>query len=368
MRFVHYYPGAMAGSGVTVALWGWVNALRRAGHDILVLHAPIKLNGDSESFVSDRVEEIPTAAIPHRGTARWARHPSGLSEHLRPTDVLVLHEGWVTANLVAAEVAHRSGVPYIVVPHGVYEPAWRRYLKPPRIVRDKLERRLLERALAAHLFFDSESGPLHAVAPDARVVVAPTGTDAPQERWRGGGGYLAWVGRYDPYHKGLDVLVEAVAQLPAERRPYVRLRGYDYEGGKKALSDLVAARPEVRNWIDIGGPISGQEKRRFLLEADGYVLPSRWESHSMALLEVLGLGVPTLVSGSLHVAPVLAKRSAAVLAGSTRDELAFAILELRREAHRFSEPAASLVASEFSWAAIIPPFVRQVEVLRDARH
>jgi hypothetical protein len=44
------------------------------------------------------------------------------------------------------------------------------------------------------------------------------------------------------------------------------------------------------------------------------VLPSRWESHSVACSKVLSLGIPSIVSSVLHVAPVLQRYDAAVLA------------------------------------------------------
>jgi glycosyltransferase involved in cell wall biosynthesis len=221
---------------------------------------------------------------------------------------------------------------------------------------------VLERAAAVHLFFHSEAASMMALAPAAKIVVAPTGIEIPDERWRGGGGYLAWIGRYDPTHKGLDVLIDAISRIPPGDRPMIRLRGYDYRGGLARLAKLVERRPGVDRTIEIGGPISGDEKRRFLLEADGYVLPSRWESHSVALLEVLSLGVPSIVSSSLHIAPELRRHEAAILARPDAHSLAEALLAIQGATHVGARGRA-MAATLFAWERVIDDFVRQLETL-----
>jgi glycosyltransferase involved in cell wall biosynthesis len=363
MRFVHYYPDAMGDSGVTVALWGWAAALSAAGYECVVLHAGRHPDRQTaEPFVTTRGAPVVHRPIPHRGRGRITRHPVDLGRHLQPGDVLVLHEGWVTGNVIAAESASRAGIPYLVVPHGVYEPAWRRYLRPPHAVRELLERRVLDRAAAVHLFFHSEAPSIMALAPAAKIVVSPTGVDIPDDAWRGGGGYLAWVGRYDPTHKGLDLLVDAVGEIPPDRRPTIVLRGYDYRGGLARIRSLLARRPELAASVRIGGPISGAEKRTFLLDADGYVLPSRWESHSVALLEVLSLGIPSIVSNALHIAPVLRQHDAAVLTTPDARSLAMAILHLN-EATDVGARGRAMAGTEFTWPRAVADLVSQLETL-----
>jgi len=360
-RFVHYYPGALGDSGVTVALWGWASALARAGFDVTVLHdgEDAGVRHTEEPFASTRDARVKHHRIAHRGRGRPLRHPVDLARHLRGGDILVLHEGWVTGNIVAAMSAARAGIPYILVPHGVYEPLWRQYLRPPRHVRAAVERRVLEQAAAVHLFFPSEAAAILSLAPAARIVVSPTGVDIPDGRWQGHGNYFAWIGRFDPTHKGLDILVDAVAEIPPDQRPAIRLRGYDYLGGLRRLTTLLSRRPGLERWIEVGGPISGHEKRRLLLEADGYLLPSRWESHSVALLEALSLGIPCVVSSTLHVAEVLRRYDAAILAMPDAASLAEALVALR-SASDIGPRGRAMVAVEFTWRRALDDLLSQL--------
>ncbi len=165
------------------------------------------------------------------------------------------------------------------------------------------------------------------LAPRATVITAPTGWEVPEERWSGGGDYFSWVGRYDPTHKGLDMLTEAVAALPPERRPRIVLRGYDYKGGQRAVRQMVADRG-LGAWMRVDDVVLGEEKTAFLATARGYVHPSRWESYGLALAENLALGVPCLVSSAVSMSSELRRHNAALLAAPETAEFAKGLLEL----------------------------------------
>ncbi|HEV8316844.1 MAG TPA: glycosyltransferase [Vicinamibacterales bacterium] len=355
-RIVHYYPDAMGNSGVTHALWTWARAQAASGAEVCVLHAPSSQPTTAASFVSkDLGPGLVEKSVSHRGRHRLARWPVGLDRYLGRNDLLVLHEGWVPSNLVAAAAARRACVPYVVMPHGVYEPAWTEYLKPPLSLRRRLERGLLERAAAVHVFFDSEIAVVRSLAPCASFMTIPTGFDLPEERWTGGGGYLAWVGRIDPINKGLDVLARAIARLDPDERPVVRIQGYDYKGGIACLRRIIDELA-VREWVHLDGAIAGAEKTRFLQHGDGYLLPSRWECHSLALLENLALGVPCLVSSVIHIARTLDRTGAAVLAPPSDTELAYALGRLTAAGRDIAGRGRALVREAFNWTTLLPRF------------
>ena len=364
MRIVHYYPTARVDSGVTIALWAWARALAAAGHEVAVLHGGANAPADFhlDEGIGAATNGIVEHVVPHRGRGRLTARPIGLGRWLRPGDLLVLHEGWVASNQIAAGTARRIGVPYVVMPHGVYESAWRTYLKSPIWVRELAERYLLERALAVHVFFESEVGDVMRLAPRAAHIAVPTGFDVPSDRWVGGGGYLSWVGRYDPNHKGLDALVEAVALMPRGKRPLVRLHGYDFRGGRAALERQIAERG-LGGRILVGGVINGEAKAEFLRRADGYVHPSRWESYGIALLENLALGVPCLASSTIHMAADLRRDDAAVLAVPEARSLADGIVALAAAPPELGARGRALVERRFAWSTVVPEFLSSLEAL-----
>lgn len=368
MRIVHYYPTAAIASGVTLALWSWARTLAGSGVDVAVVHADTG-GGAGPKFSeagaegSQRVRDV---VVPHRGSGRMTTVPVGLERVLDRDDVLVLHEGWVPSNLIAGRVARKAGIPYLVMPHGVYDCAWRSYLKPPLRVREWFERRLLERALAVHVFFPSEIPDVTTLAPRAAFITVPTGYQMPSERWIGGGGYVSWIGRIDPVHKGLDLLVEAIASMPVDERPTIRIHGYDYRGGLGSLERLIDRRG-VKDWVDVRGAVSGAEKRAFLQNADGYVHPSRWECQSIAILENLALGVPSLISDASHIADEVRDADAALLAPPRVDALADGLRRLGIEGRDYSDRARALIETRFDWAVLVPQYLSELRELLATR-
>jgi glycosyltransferase involved in cell wall biosynthesis len=360
MRFVSYYPRAVSdASGVTEALWGWAAALVDAGHEVTVLHAGGERRSPDASHIRPGLLD---REIPHRGSGRTTHRPVGLDRHLRPSDVLVLHEGWVMSNIVAARAARRVGAPYVVVPHGVLEPGIRAMLKPPRRLRSLVERSVLEHAAAIHTFFESEGPLVRAIAPRTPpLIVAPIGFDVGEERWVGGGGYLAWIGRYDPTHKGLDVLIDAVALLEPGERPVVELRGPDFNGGFARTRDQIA-RLGLEQWVHAEGPVRGDEKAEFLRQSDGYLMPSRWEGYGIALVENLAMGAPCLVSDAIHLAGPLAAANAAVLAPPTAEGLAAGLRRLAAaDPAVLGDKGRSFVRATFGWPEVTAAFIAGVE-------
>lgn len=355
-RVVHYYPDAMGHSGVTFALWEWARAQAAHGYEVCVLHAARAYSTARTPFVPwNPCPGLTERPVPHHGQHRMGRWPVGLDRHLGRDDLLVLHEGWVPSNLVAAAAARRARIPYVVVPHGVYEPAWMTYLTGPMWLRRHLERRLLEGAAAVHVFFESEISGVAALAPGARFMTVPTGFDVPDEEWAGGGGYLGWLGRIDPFNKGLDVLARALALLSPDTRPLVRIHGYDYKGGIARLRRTIADAG-VAPWMHVDGVLTGADKTRFLQEADGYLHPSRWDSHSIALLENLALGVPCMVSSVIHIAGTLERSGAAVLAVPTDIGVADALRRLTSTNQTMAKRGRALISETFNWGSLMPRF------------
>jgi glycosyltransferase involved in cell wall biosynthesis len=212
--------------------------------------------------------------------------------------LLVTHGGWALANVVAGRLARRQRVPYAVMPHGVYHPqVLQRGGLLKRAWFSALERPYLESAAAIHVFFPAEIEHLVSLGVRSPVVVAPNGITPPGEvLWDGGsGGYLLWLGRYDPVNKGLDMLLHGLRLVPETDRPHLRLHGSDWHGGRIVVERLMREL-DLEDSVTVGDPVYGEAKWWLMAQALGFVYPSRWDASPVAVAEAVSIGTPTLVA------------------------------------------------------------------------
>jgi glycosyltransferase involved in cell wall biosynthesis len=357
-RIVQYYPRALAGDGgMTGAVDRLAESLHRAGAAASVIY-------DEGAASSRSTQGVEWVRVRHRGPASQ-RLPQlkPLRRALRGADMVVLHSGFVPHNVVAARAARAEQVPYVVAPRGAYDP--RIFTRRPYVKRlwwRAFEYPMVSRALAVHLFFDEERGNLEGLGYRGPVLVAPNGVEAPPGiSWDGGsGGYLLWLGRFDPQHKGLDLLVRAVDRLPNHDRPYVRLVGPDWRGGKAAVATMVRDLG-LAPWVSIEPAIYGEDKWRALASAVGFVYPSRWEGFGNSLAEAAAVGLPVLAT-PYPLGRLLARRKAAVLAQPTVDGLAEGLSALAKAA-AMGPRARQVVLTEMSWDYVGRTWLDQTEEL-----
>ena len=354
---MHYVVDLVPPNGVGQSARAWAEVQARAGHEVALLY-----DGGEPVEAQTGVELV---RIRHAGLWKQTRVPVGLGSFLRDGDVVTLHDNFKTRHLFAAAVCRHRKIPYLSMPHGGFAPRILDELRRPVRPRLSAERRMLEGAAAIHLFFDSEKAEIASFDPAvSRYVVAPTGVEMPDRGWDGTGDYLAWLGRYAPEHKGLDVLLAALAALPETERPRTQMRGLDYKGGR-AVTESLVQQAGLADWVTVGGPVYGEEKLDFLCRCRAYVHPSRWESHSVALCENLALGVPTVVSNTIHVAPMLKSSAAALVVDLTPEGLAEAIGRLGASGElrsSLSQKARMFVKENLSWAEVLNSYLRQLEL------
>jgi glycosyltransferase involved in cell wall biosynthesis len=280
-----------------------------------------------------------------------------------------VHGGWTLYNIVACRDAVRAGVPYLVTTHGVYNP-WvlENSAGLKRIWNLVLERRHLQRALALHLFFEEERRGLRRLGVRAPIVVAPNGISAPEDaRWDGGsGGYLLWLGRFDPEVKALDLLIRSLGHLPLEDRPMLRLHGPDFRGGKASMAEL-ARDLGLERWVVIGDPIYGEEKWDAFRQAAAYVHPSRRDTSPMAVGEAVGAGVPTLVA-DYPLGRLLASEGAAVMCERSPGGIAAGITRVRSEkGAEVARIGSAMANGRLSWDAVARSWLEQMRRVMEGR-
>ena len=358
LRIVHYYPRAWVGDGgCSSAVRGWASAVAETGAQVTVVSDG---NGDPPA-----IGHVRWLSTPHRAWGRM-RAPVGLEQLLHDRDLLVLHSGWVYHNVEAARSAVRSGVPYLLTPHGAYDPnIFKRRPTSKRLWWTVFERRLVTRARVIHVFFEEQRDELRQLGYTGAVVVAPNGLTIPDfETQPTRSSFLLWMGRFDIEIKGLDLLLYALASLPPGARPRTRLHGPDWRGGKQQVAKLVRDLG-LADFVTIGPPLYGSAKWEALRDCGLFIFPSRWEGQGLMALEAAGAAAPLIVTSTTSVGRHLAAAQAAILVEATVQSIAAGIIRGSgsSDAGELGARASQFVQERFSWPVVAESYAQQLRAL-----
>jgi glycosyltransferase involved in cell wall biosynthesis len=361
VRIAHVVPaGEQPWSGVLTVIVHLAAALARRGHHVEVwqLHDwdTLRYSEQRTRLAVDGVVEIRVAARRRLGgtSARLAEH--------RAIDVVHLHGAFNLSNTAISRALRR---PYVFSPHSGYDLAslQRRPLRK-QLYRLLFERRMLADAALVVGLTDLElehcrrfgaPGPF-ALIPNG---VAPPPKDLDGDSFRDELGIdrerllAVFVGRLDVHRKGLDVLVNGVAEAPDWHVAIIGPSFRDVQRLERQIDSL-----GVADRVLLPGERHGRRLMEALSAADVFTLMSRWEGLPMALLEALAVGAPAIVSRTVgRIVPV----DEAGAGWAVDDEMLGKLLRqlaVRRDEVNSRRPAARLLARRYDWDEVAERYER----------
>ena len=281
----------------------------------------------------------------------------GLPEPFDKPDLIVIHEVYHPEFLKVASVAKKADIPYVVVPHGCL----RREAQSKKHLKKVVGNALLFASFvkgSASLQFLSEAEQNDCVF-SHKGFVSGNGVFMPEvckevSRSEGDPIKLLYIGRLEMQTKGLDLLIDAVAQkasLLRDRRVCLDIYGPDKEGRYAALEQYVTAKG-VADIVSLHHEISGEAKRDVLLASDVFVAASRTEASPVGYMEPMSYGIPCLVTKGTSLYDVVSKYDAGWAVETSSLAIAEGFEKMIKEASLFDakgKAAKELAAKEFSW-------------------
>ena len=324
------------GSGVGRASMDLTLALAERGHTIELIcpltDAEHRFDEPAERRLADgRIRLHP---VPQAQSSRYGTSGHGVAAVLDPilekVEVLHIHGFFSGITDVAARRARATGVPYVIQPHGKLAPAFlaNRHLQKTLYLkwrglahlRDAAAVITLARAIAGHV---------EALDPLIKTAVCPNGLD-PQELEGPVPAspldtpYLLFFGWLDP-RKNVDLLIRAFARagggVDGWKLALVGPDGYGHAGSLRKLVD----RTGLDDRVVFPGMVRGEEKTAWLKNAGLFLLPSKGEGLSVAMLEALACGVPCLLSPGCNYAEI--EEGAGAVVAPNEDAWASAMVE-----------------------------------------
>jgi glycosyltransferase involved in cell wall biosynthesis len=284
---------------------------------------------------------------------------------------VVVFEGFYNKNVTnVAKIIAKKRVPYIIVPRcsltrqaqrgGTFKKRLKKLVANLMIFKPYTRKAIAIQYLTADEQRDS------GLSWNKCSFVSPNGFTTPEnykQTFLTDGLKAVFIGRLDMYQKGIDELLDAcVAErgFLIEHRFKLDIYGparYDCEKirtfiSEKNLSDVVTLNNEV----------GGAAKEKVLLDADLFLLPSRFEGHPMGLIEAIAYGVPALVTPGSNMAGEIHAANAGWVCETSKDSIATALHKVVDEKHLLSEKskAARTLSLNYDWDNIAADFHKQV--------
>lgn len=324
-----------AAGGVTEAIRSMAVASARQGHVVEVA----SLDAPDASFLRDFPFRVHALGPAWLGYGYSPRLVPWLKAHARDFDVVIVDGLWQYHGLAAWRVLRKGPVPYVVMPHGMLDP-WFRRNYPLKHLKKLAYWSLVERQL-----FSS-----------ARAIVY----SCEEERARGSHSFPGYVARDQVALLGIDAggagwARQDLAEEFFSRRPALDqkrlllflgrlvsikgcddlLRGFACEASHNASLHLVMAGPDQDGWcadlqelaralgvedrITWTGMLRGREKWSAVMAAEALIAPSHHESFGLAVVEALACGKPVLISDKVNIWREITQDGAGFAADDSED-------------------------------------------------
>ena len=382
MKLLHvvptYFPATRYG-GPIHSVHGLCAALVRRGHDVDVLTTNVDGPGELDVPIGApvQVDGVRVRYFPTGVGRRLYRSPAmkhALCAQMEQTDVIHLHSVFLWPTSMAAAMARRSGIPYLLAPRGMLVgnliQRKNRLLKSAWI--QAFERRNLAGAAAVHVTSSLERDEIVRLGlPVRRFAVVANGTDAPKPTSHGSrdtGFHLSRVptilalGRLS-WKKGLDRLIRSLTAVPDAR---LVIAGNDEEAYQPRLEHLVRSMG-LTHRVEFHGPVAGADKWALLAAADVLALPSYSENFGNVVLEAMACGTPVLVTAEVGLAAAVRDSGAGLVVEGTPEAIAAGLTRLLDAPDvraRMGEAGRRTVRCHYAWDAIAQRMEAEYEVAR----
>lgn len=282
-------------------------------------------------------------------------------------DVVVIHEVYHKEYLKIGQNLTNNKIPYIIVPHGCLASVAQKKKRIKKIIANKLFfNKFIKNAVALQCLSKNErdNTKFH-----SNKFIGTNGVSIPTNKkstFSDDEIKIVYIGRLDYYHKGIDLMLEAINQKKdyfKENNCKFYIYGPDYANRRRVVKKLIEHN-NVQDIVTLLDAVSGAEKEQTLFNSDIFIQTSRFEGMPLGILEALSYGIPCLVTEGTNVGDYIKNYNAGWVAKtnsiSIADKLTEAIFEKKIWEEK-SQNCIRLIEENFSWDKISNKAIQDYE-------
>jgi len=351
------------------------SAIIKSGHEILLYSTDF----DSENEFSDKLgheflfQGVPTiifrAQLNLLGNIFSIDMLNALSKNIEKFDLVLIQSVYQITSTYAAFYCRRRGVPYILRPHGSFDPVLlnRRRGMLKKLYIALFEKRSFRHAIAIQYSSNEEVemtvSVIKNLAPPLIVTEGICYQDFLQESINfddsfypelSGKKVILFLGRIHQ-KKGLELLIQAFSNLNSlNNQNRLVIVGVGEEGYSAKIRQLVKDL-NIEHLTLFVGLVNEVDKMKFLHCASIFILPSYGENFGISAVEALASGLPTVLSNKVAISSKLADLQAALIVECNVNQITFALNQLLSDpqlSNKLSVLGPAVVAQFFSIEAM----------------
>ncbi len=281
-----------------------------------------------------------------------------LPEPFNQPDLVVFHEIYRPEFLKISKALRKSNIPYIIIPHGsLTKTAQKKKWLKKFVGNMLLFNSFINGASALQLLSETELKESHF---GKRKFIGTNGVTMPDKRkesFHENEIKMVYIGRLDPFHKGLDLMLEAVASIQDSMRRsrcVIDLYGPRADGNFEAVEALIREK-KLMDLVSLHPGVFGEEKERILLDSDIFIQTSRWEGMPLGILEALSYGLPCLITRGTNMGEVIEAYDAGWVCEIDPTDISCALDRMIHEQEKKREKsknAQQLVKEQYLWEPV----------------
>lgn len=272
-------------------------------------------------------------------------------------DLVVFHETYRPDYLKISCSLRKAKIPYVIIPHGELsnEAQKKKWLKK-KVANLLLFKHFINKAVGIQCLSQRE---MKTTRFGKYKFIGTNGISIPNKKknsFNKDKTHFVYIGRLDAYHKGLDLLLDAVHLSATEMRQNrcsLDIYGPDYQGRYENVERMIGEH-DLRDIVNLHHEISGEEKIQTLLEADVFIQTSRFEGMPMGILEALSYGIPCLITEGTTLGSLINEYQAGWVCETEKNAIHIQIKNAIHEnnKYQYSKNAEILARSVFDWNVV----------------
>lgn len=284
-------------------------------------------------------------------------------------DLVVFHDVYHIEYLRIYKNLLRKNIPYVIVPHGcLTQMAQRKKFLKKKIGNILLFEKFINNAAALQCLSKNE---LTGTKFKTNKFIGTNGITIPnikKEFFNTEKTIFTYIGRLDAYHKGLDILLEAVrmcADIMQKHNATLDIYGPDLKGRYVNIEKMIAEK-NIGDIVSLHHEISGSKKESVLLNSDIFIQTSRFEGMPMGILEAMSYGLPILITEGTNLGSYVKQYDAGWVAETTTESIAEQIKKAVSDRENWivkSQNAVEIMEQNFVWKKISKEIVEKYKEL-----